>query len=313
MQNKYTELRINRDFGDILSVYFEFLKQNIKNFTNVFLRYNGISLIGLLIVSYLLVSGFIGVFVYEGRNAYGGSTEILEEKYTAYIISGVVLFLIIFIITTALNYSLASSYMIRYQENKGNDFQPQEAWSLVKERLGNILLFVFCLILMFIALIVVSFVLLLVPFVGIFAYYILLFFFIAWVGVAFFHMMQEDTGIIESLKEGWNLVFDNFWKSVGTNFILGILNNLIQIVLDIIPFVIVGVYTFHAVESNTDFSESVLATVIYTLGVWFALAVGIYGYCLSQFVNGVLYYSLHEKKYNIYTRSKIEEIGKSSL
>nr|WP_299340514.1 hypothetical protein [Allomuricauda sp.] len=313
MQNKYIELRINREFGDILSVYFDFLKQNIKNFTNVFLRYNGISLIGLLIVSYLLVSGFIGVFVYEGRNVYGGSSEILEEKYTAYIISGVALFLIIFLLTTALNYSLSSSYMIRYQENKGLNFEAREAWDMVKDNLGNILLFVLCLILLFTGVIVVSFILLLVPFLGIFAYYILLFFFLAWVGVSFFHMMQEKTGVMDAFKEGWNLVFDNFWKSIGTNFILGILNNLIQIVLDIIPFVIVGIYTFHAVESNIDFSESVVATIVYTLGVWFALAVGIYGYCLTQFVNGVLYYSLHEKKYNIYTRSKIEEIGKSSL
>ena len=36
MREKFLELRINRDFGDILTTYFEFLKQNIKKFTNVF-------------------------------------------------------------------------------------------------------------------------------------------------------------------------------------------------------------------------------------------------------------------------------------
>lgn len=64
MQNtpqKYIELKINRDFGDMITTYFEFLKQNLKKFTNVFLSYNGIFLIGLLLVSYLLVSGAIGL------------------------------------------------------------------------------------------------------------------------------------------------------------------------------------------------------------------------------------------------------------
>jgi len=56
-QEKYIELRVDRDFGDIISTYFDFFKQNLKKFTNVFLSYNGIFLIGLLIVSYLLVSG----------------------------------------------------------------------------------------------------------------------------------------------------------------------------------------------------------------------------------------------------------------
>jgi len=61
-QEKYIELRVDRDFGDIIQLpYFDFFKQNLKKFTNVFLSYNGIFLIGLLIVSYLLVSGVIGL------------------------------------------------------------------------------------------------------------------------------------------------------------------------------------------------------------------------------------------------------------
>lgn len=49
----FFELKINREFGDIISLYFDFLKTNLRKFTNIFLSYNGIFLIGLLIVSYL--------------------------------------------------------------------------------------------------------------------------------------------------------------------------------------------------------------------------------------------------------------------
>jgi hypothetical protein len=77
----------------------------------------------------------------------------------------------------------------------------------------------------------------------------------------------------------------------------------------IIPGVIVGLYTFHVVENNVDVDAGIIPTVIYTLGTCLILIVGVFGQCLSQFVNGILYYSLHEKAYNTNTRSKIAQIG----
>ena len=65
MKDNYIPLKVNREFGGIISAYFDFFKQNIKSFTNVFLSYNGVFLIGLLITSYLLVSGFIGMIAHE--------------------------------------------------------------------------------------------------------------------------------------------------------------------------------------------------------------------------------------------------------
>jgi len=77
----------------------------------------------------------------------------------------------------------------------------------------------------------------------------------------------------------------------------------------IIPGIIIGLYTFHVVENEVDVSESIVATVIYTIGFALYLIVLVYGQCLSQFVNGFLFYSLHEETYNTNTRSKIEQIG----
>lgn len=49
MKDKYIPLQVDRDFGEIVSIYFDFFKQNIKKFTNIFISYNGIFLIGLLL------------------------------------------------------------------------------------------------------------------------------------------------------------------------------------------------------------------------------------------------------------------------
>ena len=81
MKNNYIPLRVNRDFGEIISTYFDFFKQNIKNFTNVFISYNGVFLVGLLIASYLLVSGFIGMIAHEYNYENVSGDVGLEQNY----------------------------------------------------------------------------------------------------------------------------------------------------------------------------------------------------------------------------------------
>ncbi|NJB70488.1 uncharacterized protein involved in cysteine biosynthesis [Saonia flava] len=308
IQNKHIELKINRDFGEIISTYFDFLKQNLKKFTNIFLNYNGIFLIGLLVVSYLLVSGFIGLFTYQQNYSYGNAND-MDESYLTYLVIGGILYFIIFIAVAVLNYSLAGAYMINYEKHEGANFDKKEVWDFVKDRLGNIVLFVVLLVLIYIGCSIIGFILAIIPLIGVFAYYILIFFVLGWFGVSFFSMLKDNKGVTDSYGEGWSLTTKNFWKTVGVNFILGLLNGILVFIIMIIPGVIVGIYTFHVVENNVDVSASIVPTIIYTIGTCMFLIVGVFGQCLSQFVNGILYYSLHEKTYNTNTRSKIEQIG----
>ena len=144
-QDKYIELRINRDFGELVTVYFDFLKQNLKKFTNVFLSYNGIFLIGLLLVSYLLVSGFVGVFA-DGTDSFLDGDSSGKANYFILITIGAILFFVIFIVVALLNYSLAAGYLINYEEKEGNSFDKKEVWEFFKQRLGSIVIFVLLLV-----------------------------------------------------------------------------------------------------------------------------------------------------------------------
>jgi uncharacterized protein involved in cysteine biosynthesis len=306
--NAYIELKVNRDLGGIITTYFDFLKQNIKKFTNIFLSYNGIFLVGLLIVSYLLVTGFVGMIASDNNSGFGTSGDGLEA-YSVYFIAGGILFFIIFILIAVLNYSLAGSYMIKYEEEKGMNFEKKQVWSFVKEHLGEIVLFVMLLILIYIAMTIVNFVFLIIPIVGFIAQYIIQFFVTAWIGVSFFILLQENKGVTEAYGAGWNLVTKDFWKSVGVNFILGLLNGVLLMVVLIIPGILVGLYSFHIVENDVDAGASIIPTIVYTLALCSFLIVLVYTQCLTQFVNGILYYALHEKTYNTNTRSKIDEIG----
>jgi hypothetical protein len=311
MKDNYIPLRVNRDFGEIISTYFDFFKQNIKNFTNVFISYNGVFLVGLLIASYLLVSGFIGMFAHE-YNYENVSGDIgLEQNYYYYLGIGGFLFFVIFICVAVLNYSLSSSYMIKYVEKKSSDIDKKEVWEFAKNQFSKITLFVLLLIPIYLVILIASFILAIIPILGIFAQYIFQFFISAWIGVSFFDMLEKKKGISDALGEGWRLVTANFWKSVGVNFILGLLLGILLMLALIVPAIIIGVYTFHVVENNVDYSHSIVTTIVYTLGTCFILIIAVYGQCLSQFVNGILYYALHEKTYNESTRASIAQIGQN--
>ncbi|MEL6304797.1 MAG: hypothetical protein AAFQ20_08420, partial [Bacteroidota bacterium] len=268
MEKKYFELRINRDFGEILSVYFDFLKQNIKHFTNIFLNYNGIFIVGLLVTSYLMVSGFAGLIASE-NNYLPGNTAPDFDNYLLYIGAGAILFFFIFLIAAGLNFSISSAYMIQYEIKKGEPIEKREVWNLVKAKGGSIIGFILLLIPIYLVFMVVVVIFAFIPLLGFIAQYIIQFFLAAWIGVSFYSMLSENKGVVDAFQEGWNLVKKSFWKSVGVNFILGILNGLLFFIIMLIPGVIVGIYTFHVVDSNIDVTESIVSMIVYTLALCF--------------------------------------------
>ncbi len=307
--NEFIELKVNRDFGGIISAYFDFLKQNIKKFTHIFLSYNGIFLIGLLVVSYLLVTGFIGMIRSNEFNTFddGGAAD---ETYVFYLVSGGILFLLLFFIVAFLNYSLAGAYILRYEQRKGMSFDRKEVWQLVKDNFGQVLLFVLLLIPIYILFIIVYVIIGLIPLIGFIANLFGQYVMAAWIGVSFFALLVEQKGVGDAFREGWALVNKSLWQCLGVNFVLGLLNGILVMLVMIIPGILIGVYTYHVVSNDVDVAGGILPTIIYTLGLSAFLLVAVYAQSLTQFVNGILYFALHEKTYNTNTRGKIEQIGK---
>ncbi|AXT60319.1 hypothetical protein D1816_08135 [Aquimarina sp. AD10] len=304
MNDNYIELKQRRDLGEIISTYFDFLKQNIKSFTNVFIAYNGIFIFLLLGASYLMVTGFIGVF--SSESGFGNSTETESNLLIGL---GFILFFMVFIAVAALNYSLASSYIISYNKEKKIIDNRKDVWSIVVNNLGRIILFILLLIVIYIAYSIVNFIISIIPVLGFFASVVLSLGISSWLGISFMVMLSENKSPGDALGEGWDLVKDNFWKCIGSNFVLGILVGILILLILTIPGFIVGIYTYHIVENGFDFENSIVAKIIFTFGLCALLVVMAYSQSLSQLVNGVLYFSLHEEKYNIHTREKIDQIG----
>lgn len=306
MKDKFIELRQHRDFGLIISDYFEFLKHNMKDFFNLFLRYNGIFIIIFLGISYLMVTGFMGLIRSEVTGAGNTSDEL---TFGIYIGVGAFFLILFLLIVIMLNYSLSSIYMVLYDKDKNAKVDHSMVKKMILDRLGSIIIFILLMAALYIVFIIASLIISLIPIVGIFAYYLLIYTFNSWIGISFMSMIYEKRSPANALGEGLNLLTSNYWKCIGINFIMGLIVMVVLGAVYLVPGILTGVYVFHAIDTNINVSESVFAIIVFTLTFFMIIVATILSNTLQHFSNGILYFSLHEEKYNLNAQSKIEQIG----
>ena len=303
MEKPYLELRTRNSFGDIVNNYFTFLKLNFKHYTNLYLRYNTISIILTLIGSYLLVTGFMGL---ASRDFRFGMETTMDNDW--YLIAGGFLLIIILFITAILNYSFSSAYISEYVKQEGHVTSPN-IWSAIKKNFGTIILFVLIGIAMYIGYLIVSVVLAFIPLLGMLAQYAISFTLNALFGLSFMAIFSANKSVGEALSEGWSYTFSNFIRVVFYGLVIGILNLMLTFLILSIPGFIIAIYTYFSVESEVDFLTSNFATIVFTLGFTTFILAFIFSQALSQVAYGVLFFNLHEEKHNTYLRERIEQIG----
>ncbi|MBC3846856.1 hypothetical protein H8K90_10735 [Winogradskyella echinorum] len=303
MNEKYIELRTRSSFGDIINTYFLFLKHNFKAYTNLYLRYNAISIILTLICSYLLVTGFMGLASRDFR--FGMGNNIATESY---FIAGVIILLLIVFVTSLINYSFSSAFIADYVNNEGH-VESKRIWRSILKNIGTIIVFILIGALLYIVYFIISGILAFIPFLGMLIQYGLSFTMTAIFGLTFMSIFSSNKGFSEAISEGFDFSFSNFWRVILYGLVIGILNFIIMSMLSLIPSVIMGIYVYFSVDSGVDIATSVFSKIVLTL--WFTcfLLAFIYSQALSQLSYGVLYYNLNEVKYNVFLQKKIDQIG----
>ncbi|WP_299112723.1 hypothetical protein [uncultured Winogradskyella sp.] len=303
MNEKYIELRTRSTFGDIINTYFLFLKHNFKAYTNLYLRYNAVSIILTLICSYLLVTGFMGLASRDFR--FGMGNNIASDSYL--IAGAIILFLIVFI-TSLINYSFSSAYIAEYVNNEGK-IVSKNVWKSILNNIGTIIIFILIGGLLYVVYLVISGLLAFIPFLGMLIQYGLSFTMTAIFGLTFMSIFSNKKGFGEAISEGFDFTFSNFWRVILYGLVIGILNLMITVLIISIPSFIVGIYTYFSVESNVDLRTSTFATLVFTFGFAAFLLSFIYTQALSQLSYGILYYNLYEVKHNVFLQKKIDQIG----
>ncbi len=303
MNKPYIELRNRNDFGETINTYFLFLKYNFKKYIRLYLRYNVISIILLVVASYLLVTGFMGLASRDFR--FGMNND---GDHTIYLIVGAVVLVLILFISALINYSFSSSYMAEYVNSEG-DVESKNVWQKIKYNIGTIILFIFLGIGIYIGYLIVSIIFAFIPLLGMLIQYGLSFLVTAFFGLSFMSIFTDNKSIGLALSEGWSFTFLSFWKVILFGLVIGILNLMITMLIVSIPGFIIGIYVYFSLESNVDLATSIFANVIFTLGFAMFLLSFIFSQALSQIAYSVLYYNIYEQKNNVFLRNKIEQIG----
>jgi len=303
MTDNYIELRRRNSFGDIINLYFQFLKVQFKPFLNLYLKYNAISMVLTLIAAYLLVTGFMGLASRDFRFGMGG--PINNEVY---LYSGGALLIIIVFATYFLNFSFASSYLVTYVEKEG-EAEGHTVWQKIKANFLSLMVFIILGFLIYLGFLFVSVILSIIPFIGIFLQYGLNFALSAFFGLSFISIFLGNKAVSDAFSEGWNFTFDNFWKVVLYGFIIGILNLMLTMLILSIPGFIISIYLYFTVESEVEVYTSVFANVLFTIGFAIFILAFIFSQALGQIAYGILYYNLYEEKFNFFLREQIEKIG----
>lgn len=303
MNEKYIELRNRSTFGDIINTYFLFLKYNFKSYTNLYLRYNAVSIVLTLICSYLLATGFMGIASRDFRFGMSNNTDP-----DSYFLAGVIVLLLIVLMTSLINYSFSSAYVAEYANNDGK-IVSKNIWRSIINNLGTIVIFIIIGALLYVIYLIISFIVAFIPLLGMIIQYGLSFTMTAVFGLTFMSIFSNQKGFGEAISEGLDFTFSNFWRVVLFGLVIGILNLMITLLLLSVPGFVFFIYAYFSIDSNIDITTSAFGTSMITFIFASFILSFIYTQALSQVSYGILYYNLYEVKHNVFLRKKIDQIG----
>src|SRR5436190_6667400 len=149
---KYTELRKERDFGEILNTTFDFVIGNFGNFFKVIFTITGPMFIGAVVIMSFFGYRILNRLIFS----LGRSSRYFDRFFTTndWILLGVSVFVVI--MGFLLLYMTAYGYLYVYNETRNPNVETRAVWSFVKRNffryIGSgfvfILFFVVCVVLM---------------------------------------------------------------------------------------------------------------------------------------------------------------------
>lgn len=305
--NKYVEPRLRRDFGGIISAYFDFLKGNMKSLINTFVAYNGVFVIFLILAAYLMVTGVVQILVAQNNYISEGGAGF--ESGGLYAGLGTIILVIVLLISSLLNYGLSSSYVSLYEQKKENNLDRKLVWQFTRSKLGGLILFAISAVILYLVYFVIQLILGIIPFLGSIIAIGIGMAFNAWLSLTIFSYIHKQEGVFTAFGEAWQLLFSDFWKSIGVNLVLGVIIQVIIVALNILPSVLIGVYMFNTIDGDNGLQDDIFGQILIVIMITIFCIAAMFAQVLSQSVNAFLYFNLHETKYNEHLRSRIDKLG----
>ncbi len=284
MNQTKIEFRKVRDFGGLLNITFDYIKNNFKTLfkSNLFISAPVILLAGV----------FLGIYQSSMFN-FGNISEI--ERIGFPFILSMFFMMLAYVIIMAVTYS----HLMVYKQSESGTFEINDVWQMTKRNFFMILFtgIGYTLILGLIGVISIGigiyftfqgiYVFILLVFVGIgFLIYLTINF-----SLIFIVRLEEGIGFFEAIKRSKKLISDNWWFTFGLIVVIGIIQGFLTYALYIPTYIVMFFTAFAGIESGTnDFTRIIfiITSIITSLSVLF--------YTISAIATAFQYYNLVERK-----------------
>jgi hypothetical protein len=309
------QLYKKRNFSAIINDTFTFLKAKGKNYFGNYIIVNG----GLLLILMLLIYLMGNVFFETLFSSFGSpSSNVMIEEYfndnLGYFIGVSILCAVLILIITLINYSFPVVYLQLLESS--NEPTATEVFTAIKAKIGKVLLFTLLFLVTFFPIAIILMllsVLLIVIIIGIPVAFIVFAAFSCWVALSFYDYMNNNSGYFTAMRNGFSMLFQNFWAHAGATALFFIIMYVIQGVLSFIPYIF-GMFSLFGsgVENTNDPEKLSFAGILVLVALMVSIVLS---YILSNIMligQGLIYYSSREENEHRSMQSDIDLIGSDS-
>lgn len=311
------QLYKQRKFSDLINDTFGFFKTYGKSFFKGYFVVNGGLLLALILVIYFAGKGIMETVFSTVASPGGGEAAMLSyitENATLWgllmLIAGIVILLL-----TLLSHSYPVIFMKLLEKNAVP--QPKAIFNLLWDKAGRLIVFSLLWLVTFLPILILVSLLSIVLFViiiGIPFAMILFSALLSWMYLSLFDYINSDKGYFDAMKNGFKLLFQNFWHHMGATAIFYLIVTVVHGVVSFIPYMIgiFGVISDTATNDgqipDTDTFSFLGLMMLITFIISLVLA-----YVLSNLMivnQGIIYYSAREENENVSLHTGIDLIGK---
>lgn len=310
-----------RDFSQNISDTIAFFKTFGKHYFKNYFTINGIFLLVLVVLFYFVAKVYMEFIVSVTANQ-GNSNVYLANYFDGNIALFsiiFVVFILLLIFLSIINLAYPILYLQFLEKTGTVTFNTNQIITALKQNSGKLITFFFGLLFIIIPLMLVVFafnVLLCFIIIGFPLFFVTIPAVMSWISLSFHEYLIQDVGFFESLGNGFRLLKQNFWSTIGTTIAVLIILQVIQSIITMVPYVI-GLVLVFANAASSDMGanphESLSTmTVVFSVILVFSVLLG-YVFNNIIFINqGLIYYSLREEKEKNSSKSQIDLIGTDS-
>ena len=262
MNQSKIELRKVRDFGGILGVTFEYIKQNFKVLfkANLFIG-----------APFILLAGvFLGI--YQSSILNFQVNQDFAQLGIPFLLSMLFTMLSYLIITT-----VTYSHLMLYKNSELESFDIEQVWQKVKS--------IFWMILFtglgYVFIDGFGFILLIIP--GIYLSIAL--------SLIFIIRLEEEISFFDAVSRSIKIISGNWWFTFGLILVVGIIQGFLSFILYVPNYIVMIFMTFAGIDSTTGETGRILfilSSIVASLGVL--------TYSISTIAIAFQYYNLVERK-----------------